>query len=83
MSTSPPLPPSKPVGFRTLHEITGYIGTDDGQIIKVTLVVMKLRRLEPPVPTGPMPEYNTGFKIVTEPLTTEEYKAMVKGDLNA
>ena len=71
---------SKPIGFRTLQECTGFIAMHDGNIVKMTIVPLKVIKLEAKDPQG-LPIYNVtpGFNFVV--LTKAEYEAQTAHDI--
>ena len=76
----PGTPASKPIGFKTLQEITGYVSVYDGNILKVIVTIAKLQKTDQKDPQG-LPIYNAICNINLATLTREEYTAMVKPDI--
>jgi len=72
---------SKPVGFKTLQETTGYISVDDGNVIKVVCTVMKVAKRADKLADG-LPNYNIQTALNIAVMTKEEYDAVKKGDIS-
>jgi hypothetical protein len=70
-------PQGKPIGFKTLREIVGYISVNDGNVVKVTVNIVKMSKTDQVDDQG-LPRYVTHTAVRTDVLTTEEYQAMVK-----
>ena len=75
----PGQPVGKPIGFKTLQEITGYVSVHDGNVIKVTVNIGKILKSDQKAPDG-MPVYNVTSAINLMALTRQEYDAMMKTD---
>lgn len=81
-----PQPKGKVVAFKPLIERFSYYSLDDGTILGVKPVVVKVYRLQNPdgspafAPDG-TPAYFYQTQNITQVLTPEEYKAMVSGDI--
>ncbi len=72
----PGMPVGKPIGFKTLQEITGYISVHDGNVLKVTVDIMKIIKTDQKDPQG-MPIYNVANAVNMIAMTKEEYQATV------
>lgn len=75
----PGQPIGRPIGFKTLQEITGYVSIHDGNVIKVTVTVGKILKSDQKDPAG-MPIYNITTALNMIALKREEYDAMMKTD---
>ncbi|GEM_PF-4685979 len=79
MTTSHDPSSGKPIGFKTLQEITGYVSVHDGNVIRVTVNIGKILKTQLKDQQG-MPVYNVTSSINILALTQQEYDAMMKPD---
>jgi len=71
----------KDVGFQTDGNITGYIKLQDGFVIRITVVIGAVKKLDMPIVAG-KPKYAVMTGSMTNVLTAAEYEEIkLKGGL--
>lgn len=74
-------PQGKPIGFKTLEEVSGYISVHDGTVLKIVVSVMKVMKDSAQKAPDSFPLYNIATSVNVVCMTQADYETVTKPDI--